>query len=122
MFMTVVPALFMSLFCIIINMIFLIYGLTSPYTFLMIKIVNTTMSSIIWSFGNFYLMLYTLGLLTTITEWKQIACSTERKILYTFTFPIFIFSYIPISIVALFKKVEWKPIVHNVAKTLEEVR
>jgi len=45
-----------------------------------------------------------------------------KKILYTFTFPIFMFTYIPIAIVALFKKVEWYPITHNIVKTLEEVR
>ena len=44
-----------------------------------------------------------------------------KKILYTFTFPIFIFTYVPISIVALFRKIEWKPITHSVCKSIEEV-
>jgi ABC-type uncharacterized transport system permease subunit len=39
--------------------------------------------------------------------------SALKKILYTFTFPIFMFTYIPISAVALVKKVEWKPICHG---------
>lgn len=42
--------------------------------------------------------------------------------LYTFTFPVFIFTYVPISIVALFRKVEWSPITHNVCKSIEEVQ
>ena len=34
--------------------------------------------------------------------------------LYTFTFPIFMLTYIPISLVALFsRKVQWKPIEHH---------
>ena len=35
------------------------------------------------------------------------------KILYIFTFPLFIFSFIPAAFVALFKKVEWKAISHS---------
>ncbi len=67
-------------------------------------------------------ILFGLGVLTTISEWTQINAPAKKKILYTFTFPIFIFTYIPISIVALFKKIEWKPITHSVVKTIEEVR
>lgn len=33
---------------------------------------------------------------------------------YTFTFPLFMLTYIPISLVALFCKTEWKPIKHTV--------
>ena len=46
----------------------------------------------------------------------------EGNIVYTFTYPLFMMTYIPISIAALFGKVEWKPIQHRVAKTLDEVR
>jgi len=41
-------------------------------------------------------------------------------VLYTFTFPLFIFTYIPIAIVALFRKIEWKPIAHTISKSIEE--
>lgn len=76
----------------------------------------------ILEFGfNSYLMMYVIGLITTITEWKQIHTTALKKILYTFTFPIFMATYIPISFVAFFKKVEWKPIEHTKVKTLEEV-
>ncbi|PKC51642.1 hypothetical protein RhiirA1_483285 [Rhizophagus irregularis] len=61
------------------------------------------------------------GLITTITEWKRIHSSNWKKILYTFTFPLFMVTYIPIAIVALFKKVEWKPIAHTVAKSIDDV-
>ena len=30
-----------------------------------------------------------------------------------FTFPIYMLTYIPIAFVAMFKKVEWKPIAHG---------
>ena len=62
-----------------------------------------------------------IGGITTVTEWKQIHTTTIKKILYTFTFPLFVLTYIPISFVALFKKVEWKPIHHSEAKTLDDI-
>ena len=61
----------------------------------------------------FYLSLLVYGAITMISEWKQVQLSALKKILYTFTFPIFMFTYIPISAVALVKKVEWKPICHG---------
>ena len=67
-------------------------------------------------------MMLAMGALTVVTEWKQIHAPAYKKIVYVFTFPMFMITYIPISIVALFKKVEWKPIHHGVSKTLDEVR
>lgn len=120
MFMTIMPAMIISLLSVSVNLIFLSYGLANIE--LSPMIIQETTGAIIMSFANFYLVLFTLGLLTTISEWSQINAPTKKKILYTFTFPIFIFTYIPISIVALFKKIEWKPITHNIVKTIEEVR
>lgn len=61
-----------------------------------------------------YTLLFLLGAFTTITERKNIYTTTGRKILYTFTFPLFMLTYIPISMVALFsKQVQWKPIEHH---------
>ena len=70
---------------------------------------------------NFCAILFLFGALTAITERKNIHCSTGKKILYCFTFPLFMLTYIPIAVVALFKKIEWKPIPHGVAKTLQEI-
>ena len=74
------------------------------------------------SVGWYYGILFLLGLITTLTEWKSIHCSSWKKIAYAFTFPLFMFTYIPISVVALFKDVEWKPIAHTVVKSLDDVR
>ena len=63
---------------------------------------------------SMYLMLFVIGLITTITEWHKINASISRKVLSVFTFPIFMFTYIPVSFAALFVKVEWKPIRHTV--------
>ncbi|HAQ40990.1 MAG TPA: N-acetylglucosaminyltransferase [Clostridiales bacterium] len=120
MFVTITPALFLSLFSVAINVVFLTIGLinieTNP------AIIQETSTAIMMSVVNSYIVLFALGLITTITEWKQINSSPWNKIKYLFSFPVFIFTYVPISIVALCKKIEWKPITHSIAKSIEEVR
>lgn len=73
----------------------------------------------LWSVGqmllNMYLTLFVLGAITTATEWKRIHTKAVKKVLYAFTFPLFMFTYIPISFAALFSKGEWKPIEHRVS-------
>ena len=61
----------------------------------------------------FYLGLLLYGGMTTLLEWKVIQIPAHKKLLYLFTFPVFMFTYIPISAVALVRKVEWKPIYHG---------
>ena len=39
-----------------------------------------------------------------------------------FTFPLFMFTYIPISVAAIFKKVEWKPIEHKIKTSVSELK
>lgn len=63
--------------------------------------------------GVSYVALYLLGLLTTVSEWKNIYTSGFKKILYTFTFPLFVFTYFPIACAAIFAEAEWKPIIHR---------
>lgn len=57
--------------------------------------------------------MFLIGLITTLTENKRIHTSAWKKIKYLFTFPIFLFTYAPISIVAIFKNVEWEPTRHH---------
>ena len=80
------------------------------------------MEAIGGSLLGIYLSLLFFGTVTTITEWRQIHCPARKKLLYVFTFPIFIFTYIPIAVEALFKKVTWVPIRHTVVKSVGEIR
>ncbi len=120
MFVTICPALFLSLLSVGINTVFLTAGLINIEIYP--ELIQETTTAIFMSVFNSYSILFVLGLITTITEWKQINSSSWKKIKYIFTFPIFIFTYVPISIVALYKKIEWKPITHSIAKSIEEVR
>ena len=63
-----------------------------------------------------------VGAITTITEWKHIHSTSIKKILLTLTFPLFMLTYIPIAFIALFKKVEWTPIIHEKSVTLDEIK
>lgn len=71
--------------------------------------------SILQSLIKAYLLIYAVGLLTTLTEWNNIRSSAFHKILYTFTFPIFLATYIPIAFYALFARVTWVPIKHTLS-------
>lgn len=120
MLMTIAPATLLSLVCIVVNLIFLSYGAYNPKLFK--ALIPIAYKAIVFSLVNCYSIMFFMGVITTITEWTRIKCSTYKKLLYMFTFPIFIFTYVPISIVALFKKVEWKPITHSVVKTADDMQ
>ncbi len=116
MLMMLMPAMLLTLISTVANLIAIPIGLLSSSSQLTILVHS------LWqTLAGFYLMFFALGTITTITEWNNIHCVSGKKILYLFTFPLFMLTYVPISIVALFKKVKWEPITHNVAKTLEEI-
>ena len=120
MFMTIAPASLLSLACLLMNIIFLLVAIFQPhYVHALVVLAG---KAILFSFVNFYVVLFAMGMLTTVTEWKQIKAPAHKKILYAFTFPLFLFTYIPISIVALFKNVQWTPITHSVTKSVEEMK
>ena len=82
--------------------------------------MRLTLGSLFGSIFGFYLTLLFFGAVTTVTEWKHINTIPAKKLWYVLTFPAFIFTYIPIAIVALFRKIEWKPIQHTISKSIEE--
>lgn len=120
MFMTIMPALIITIINLAVNGGFLIYGMTHPL--ISSKLIPITLSALGSSLFNFYIVLYAVGLITTITEWDEIYSTPWKKIKSTFTFPIFTFTYVPIAIAALFKKVHWTPIVHDVTTSVDEIK
>lgn len=69
-----------------------------------------------------YLLLLAAGAVTTATQWKKIRTAPWKKVLYTLTFPVFMATYVPITILALCGKVEWKPIEHRAAMTVQQLK
>ena len=119
MFVTVAPGMLLTLLMILFNGVILAACLTQP-AYLATRIIHETvgfMGSAVW---NFYVGLLFYGLITVLSEWRHIDAAPVQKLGYVLTFPIFMFTYIPISIAALVQKVEWKPIYHTVTKKLHE--
>lgn len=116
MTMNIAPAVILSFLGIIINVGAAVYSVLN----------GGGTDVLLQSFGqlilNTCLMMFIIGAITTISEWKNIYCSAPKKILYAFTFPLFMLTYLPICIVALFHPVKWEPIVHDRVRTLSEVR
>ena len=116
MIMTISPAIFLTLFGVASNIGAIFIGLALKMD------VSAIIKSLAVTCLNAYLLLFIIASITVATEWKQIHCKPRFKIAYLLTFPIFIFTYIPIALAALFGKVEWKPIIHKEVKTLADVR
>ncbi|MBP7221673.1 MAG: glycosyltransferase family 2 protein [Sedimentibacter sp.] len=122
MFVTIMPALFLTLTSVGVNLTVFFIGLLNIETYP--ELMGETIGAIFLSMLNSYIVLFLMGLITTVTEWKNINTSSMKKLKYIFTFPVFIITYVPISIVALFKfkKIEWQPITHSIVKTIEEMQ
>lgn len=119
MFMTLAPATLLSIGCILLNLIFLAYGATDVH--MLRRILPGTLGSIAFAGVNFYLLMFSIGFITLVTEWNKILAPANKKIKSLFTFPLFMITYVPISLIALVKKVEWKPIAHSISKSVEEI-
>ena len=115
--MTVMPAMPLTFLSMLLNLATCLTGLLSGDPLL----TKTGSLLLLNSFGSMYITVFLLGLLTLITEWKQIHTPVARRILFLFTFPLFQLTYLPISFVALYRKVVWSPIVHTEAKTVAEI-
>jgi len=122
MFMTIAPAMLLSLFSVLINSLYLLLGWLSHGYFATRSEVLMCIGSILMTFISAYILFFIVGLITTIFEIKRIHARKKWRIVTNvFTFPIFMMSYIPITVVALFKKVEWVPTKHDIAVNFEDV-
>ena len=77
--------------------------------------------SALQTLANLYLTLFVLGAITTATEWRSIHCAAWKKIVYAFTFPVFMFTYVPIVVQSLFVTPEWTHIDHTRAVTVRQI-
>lgn len=116
MTMTILPALIISVLTVLNTFVGTVCGLILGENVL--PVLRSLGDSVIATYAT----LFILGGITVITEWKNIHCKGIKKILYTFTFPIFMLTYVPITMVAIVKKVDWKPVKHTRSRTLEEIK
>lgn len=109
MIMGTMPAYFLSVVGLLCNVVMAVYGAVAGDG------VLAALASFAEVMGDVYLTMFIVGAITTVSEWKRIRAPWWKKVLYTFTFPLFMFTYMPIAVIVLFKKVEWKPIEHKVS-------
>lgn len=117
MLMTLMPAMLLTLISVAVNLVSVPLGFLNNNVGEMISVLKVLWQTV----STFYFIFLILGFVTTITEWKSIYCSKLKKVFYIFTFPLFMMTYVPISIIALFRKVEWTPIQHSVSKTVDDI-
>ena len=68
-----------------------------------------------WASGILMSVLGMMGLaaLTIGVERDRIGASNKELLAYVLSFPVYMFSYVPISFQAIFSKAQWKPIEHQ---------
>ncbi len=115
MAMNIMPAAVLSCVSIVVNVA------AALQTFLAGGDLSGLMLSVAQLVANLYLTLFALGAITTISEWRQIHCTSFKKVLYAFTFPLFMLTYLPIVVVSLFVSPGWKPISHRRACTVRQI-
>ena len=117
MFMNVLPAAVVTVLAVFAN----IGGFT--YAILTHQGAAVVLASALGLLNSMYLAVFSIGALTTLTEWKRIYAPAWKKIVFTFTFPLYMLTYIPCTVAGLFSRdVSWKPIEHTRAASLADIR
>lgn len=112
MFITVAPGTLLTLALIVFNLTVGFACLNEPL-YLVRRVLRVAMGFVSSTLFSFYFGLLLYGAATVLCEWKNIHIPTHKKLLYIATFPAFMLTYIPISLVALVRKVDWTPIYHS---------
>jgi cellulose synthase/poly-beta-1,6-N-acetylglucosamine synthase-like glycosyltransferase len=118
MLMTIAPATLITLALVAVNLLFSVYGLLSGH----MAVTLATMIQVGLCAANIYGSLLFFGAVTLITEWKQIHCSAPKKLFFLVTFPVFMFTYLPLADAALYRKTTWQPIAHTFVLSASQIR
>ena len=115
--MTILPCSLVTIIMLTLTIWVLAGSMGLPYY--VAKVFQHEASGLLLSsVANYYFGLLFIGILVILTEWNRINATAWEKIKYLPIFPLFIASYLPITIQAMFAKVEWKPIQHYSTKEL----
>lgn len=101
------PFMLLSLIRIALGFLFAAFGFVS-WSGQVSSVTNWLGASVLGALG----MMLLAGL-TIITERDHIGATNKELFAYVLSFPIYMFSYVPISFQAIFSKAEWKPITHR---------
>lgn len=122
MMMALAPSAILTVLAVFINGSYLIVGSLSHGFIATDAELQMCMGSLLAVFQSSYLVFFVMGLVTVISERAHIHSRSLWHIVRgVFLFPLFMMSYIPINVVALFKKVEWVPTKHDIALDFQQV-
>lgn len=105
-FLSTISVIFLSYILIFVDTFFLLWSVLVKQSFPYIILSTLAIQ---------YIILFMVGAITIIIDRDKLNTSLWKKILYSFTFPIYIYTYLPVLMTTLFmyKKIEWKPIFHK---------
>ena len=115
MLMSIAPAAVLAWVSVLVNLASAVYRFANGAN------VLTVVFSVGQSLWNLCLTVFVLGLITAASEWKRIPCSAGRKIASVLTFPLFMLTYLPVTVAALVCKSGWKPITHSKCVSAQEL-
>ena len=118
MLMTIAPGMLLSIISILFNTIIIVLAATGVMSTGVA--IASSVTSVVFCLCNYIVFMFVFGVLTTFVEWDSIHAATGKKVLYMFTFPFFMLTYIPIALIALVKKAAWKPIRHSISVDVAE--
>ena len=122
MLMTVAPGMILTLLSFFVNATYLIVGSLSHGFNATQGELDMCVGPLIMTFASMYVVFFILAIITTISERSHIHAKKKWRVFTNlFTFPLFMMTYIPITVVALFKKVEWVPTKHDVVVNVDDV-
>ncbi len=116
MLMNTIPAAVLTVLSFLVNTVMFFVGMVSAR-----QEMGLFAFSVISALVNSYGVLFLMGLMPLVTERKRIRCSTRKRVLYAFTFPLFVFTFGIAMLLAVFGNVEWKPIRHSVALSIGDL-
>ena len=80
-------------------------------------LAQALLAAVAGAYASFFL----IGALTMATEHRRIRTGLRGKLLALLGFPLFMLSYVPITLSAPFRKFQWHPIAHTAAIAAEEL-
>ncbi|MBE6464638.1 MAG: glycosyltransferase [Eggerthellaceae bacterium] len=114
MLMTIAPGLLLTIASVLFNVIILSMGAMGLIS--TGDIVASSGEALGFCIANYMGFMLFFGTITAITERRNIHASTSMVVRSVLTFPLFMLTYFPIAIAALFcKKCQWKPIRHTIS-------
>ncbi len=121
-FASICPLLLVTVFGLLVNVASFIASLAlPPYTFMDDYLFRISGEALLDTFGSIYCIMTVYAFFTVFKGWSIISGKWYKKLFYCFFFPFYIFALIPLAIKALFTTVEWKPIVHTEAVTIDDL-